>query len=202
MTGGGRLPIVPGCPYCGGAALLTDGTPVYGHDRFGPVWVCANHPTCDAYVGCHKGTQRPLGRLADAELRAWKMRAHNALDPIWKRKVRNSGIPRNQSRGLGYKWLARQLGIPAAECHIGMFDVELCRRAVDACRPYLRPGEIARLEGVAACQEMRARIWSLVLRTGPASAAGTMGGDDTALGHEACCDGPARAGPAGGGPGR
>ena len=32
-----------------------------------------------AYVGVHKGTDKPLGRLANAELRYWKKRAHAAV---------------------------------------------------------------------------------------------------------------------------
>jgi hypothetical protein len=60
--------------------------------------------------------------MADAELRAWKIKAHAALDPLWR-----------GNRSAGYRWLARRLGIAAAECHIGLFDVETCQRVIEVC---------------------------------------------------------------------
>jgi hypothetical protein len=89
-------------------------------------------------VGVHKGTDKPLGRMANKELRGWKGRAHAAFDPLWKRKLelyRHEGATKGWARGTGYKWLAGQLGIPAQECHIAMFDVEMCKRVVEVCRP-------------------------------------------------------------------
>ena len=81
---------------------------------------------CDAYVGCHPGTTNPLGRLANAELRAAKMAAHAAFDPLWK-----SGA---KKRGSAYAWLADALRIDKKQCHIGMFDVADCRRVVEVCK--------------------------------------------------------------------
>src|SRR5580698_695736 len=81
---------------------------------------------CDAYVGCHPGTEMPLGRLADADLRLAKRKAHAAFDPLWK-----SGMI---SRGKCYGWLANQLGIQKIECHIGMFDIDTCCRVVEVCK--------------------------------------------------------------------
>lgn len=113
------------CPYCGGPAALVDGRVVYPHrpdladQRF---WRCA---PCDAYVGCHRGTTRPMGRLADASLRDAKMRAHAAFDRLWQL----SGMTRKDA----YRWLARALGISTVGCHIGEFDLAMCLRVVDAC---------------------------------------------------------------------
>lgn len=113
------------CDYCGAAAQLEAGRHVYPHrpdladKRF---WVCR---PCDARVGCHPGGDKPLGRLANAELRAAKGRAHKAFDPLWK--------ARGWSRGKAYGWLAKRLRIPREECHIGMFDVERCERTVEVC---------------------------------------------------------------------
>lgn len=84
----------------------------------------------------------PLGRLADAELRDWKKRAHAVFDPLWKaraeKRKREEGDKYydGRSRGVGYKWLAGQLGIEVKECHIGMFDVETCKRVVEVCQPH------------------------------------------------------------------
>lgn len=114
------------CDYCGELAVLRSGSDIYPHRpdlRRVKVWECG---PCDARVGCHPGTTRPLGRLANAELRAAKQRAHRAFDPIWK-----GG---HASRGKAYRWLAFALGIDSKKCHIGMFDVETCNRVVEICR--------------------------------------------------------------------
>lgn len=110
------------CPYCGALAELTSSTRVYSGRDFGPIWCCPNWPACDSYVGVHRGTSRALGRMANAELRAWKVRAHAAFDG-----------PCRHGRASRYRWLAARLGIPSAECHIGAFDVETCRRVVEEC---------------------------------------------------------------------
>lgn len=113
------------CPYCGQSALFVSGSLVYPHrpDLAGKrFWAC---PPCDAYVGCHEGTDKPLGRLADADLRKAKMDAHAAFDPFWRGRM---------SRGRAYKWLATALGIDRRDCHIGMFDDFQCREVVRVVR--------------------------------------------------------------------
>ena len=120
--------MTPTCPYCGKPAMFTTGNLHYPHrpDLAGKrFWSCA---PCDAYVGCHDGTTKPMGRLANAELRSWKMRAHAAFDPRWKGKGR-------KERAKAYRELAEQLGIRRDDCHIGLFDVFLCRRVVEVCTP-------------------------------------------------------------------
>jgi hypothetical protein len=37
------------------------------------------------------------------------------------------------ARGGRYKKLAELMGISKKECHIGMFDVDQCRRVVEIC---------------------------------------------------------------------
>lgn len=122
------------CPYCGNPAELRDSSCIYGKS-FGMIWLCA---PCDAYVGCHKNSRRhaPLGRLANRELRLWKQRAHEAFDILWQRKIEKEGCSKSDARNTGYAWLAAQLGIDMKDCHIGMFDVDLCRKAVDVCGKY------------------------------------------------------------------
>ena len=100
---------------------------VYGGRHYGMIYLCRD---CKAWVGCHKGTENPLGRLADAELRDWKKKAHAAFDPLWQEKI-NDGMERKKARNLAYGWLATMLSIPREACHIGMFDVEMCKRVVE-----------------------------------------------------------------------
>ena len=118
------------CDYCGEAARLTTGREVYPHraDLHGKsFYVCT---PCDARVGCHPGTTNALGRMANMELRLAKMAAHAAFDPLWK-----TG---RMKRKAAYKRLAEVLGIPAAGCHIGMFDLETCR-LVASIAPEIKP---------------------------------------------------------------
>lgn len=119
------------CDYCGSEAELVGGDVIYPHrpDLAGKkIWRCS---PCDAYVGTHQDSDaKPLGRLANRDLREAKIAAHAAFDPLWRAKVRRDGCSRSKARGKGYKWLAGQLGIEAKDCHIGMFDVETCRRVV------------------------------------------------------------------------
>ena len=114
------------CPYCGAKAQLKDSAIVYHVRSYGMAYVCSNYPQCDAYVGVHKGSDVPLGRLADAELREWKMRAHQAFDPLWK-----SG---KYSRRKAYFIASDIMGKPVEETHIGMFDVQECKNLIVGLR--------------------------------------------------------------------
>ena len=116
------------CPYCSGSVKLVSASVVYHSNKYGnsKVWVCEHYPKCDAYVGCHPGTEIPLGRLANAKLRALKVEAHKQFDPIWK-----SGL---MTRKEAYKWLADMLPIEEAECHIGKFSPDMCEKVIKICR--------------------------------------------------------------------
>lgn len=120
------------CPYClQPAELLKLGEPGYPYQRsYGPTWTCVR---CQAWCGCHPGTENALGRLANAELRAAKQRAHAAFDPLWKRKAERDQIPLSHARKAGYRWLGENLGIPANRTHIGWMDVDQCERVVEIC---------------------------------------------------------------------
>lgn len=115
----------PFCSYCFKAADLVTGEEIYPHrpDLYSlSFWKC---PDCDAYVGCHKRTKKPLGILANAELRKMKREAHSAFDPIWKN--------RTMSRTKAYKWLANKLKLNVENCHIGHFNIEQCKKVVEIC---------------------------------------------------------------------
>lgn len=130
----------PICPYCGAASEFSPSSAALYHGRdYGPLWVCR---PCAAWVGCHPGRQIALGRLANKELRGWKMKAHAALDPLWKAKAAHKRLTDpsysfSKARGKAYHWLAGRLGIDVAACHIGEFDVDTCRKVVEICTPHL-----------------------------------------------------------------
>lgn len=126
------------CPYCGGRAGLVGGHVIYPHRpdlAAKAFWTC---PPCKAWVRCHDGTNKPLGRLANAELRPVRIAAHAAFDALWKRKMEKDKCSKSRARRAGYAWLAEQLGMEPRRCHIAMMDAEDCRRVVEVCRPYAR----------------------------------------------------------------
>lgn len=119
------------CDYCDTpATFCASSEHVYHGRNYGPIWHCAS---CDAWVGCHKGNggTRPLGGLANAELRNARRQAHVAFDPVWQKLMPTNGCSKAKARGNVYVWLADKLGIDPTVCHIGMFDIDLCARTVE-----------------------------------------------------------------------
>lgn len=112
----------PKCPYCGATSKVADDTVIYGH-HYGYIYLCSNWPKCDAFVGIHKGTSRPKGTLANAELREARKAAHYWFDQLWQ----SGKIKRKDA----YQFLADVLRIPVNKCHIGMFDLKQCKNVVD-----------------------------------------------------------------------
>ena len=114
------------CPYDGAEAELIKKEKMYGsHYRFGYMWVCKNYPECDSYVGCHGNSVRPLGHLANHELRWWRRKAHFEFDKLWKRE--------KIDRVEAYKQLSEKMDISRNECHIGMFGIEQCKKVIEIC---------------------------------------------------------------------
>ena len=132
---GSQAPI---CPYCDSPSKLVGGDVIYPHrpDLSGKKFYHCD--PCGAWVGCHPKSTRALGRLANVVLREAKRQAHAAFDPLWKAKIKRHGVPKWEARGAGYAWLAKQLGISADDCHIGMMDEAMCRRVIEVCTPFRR----------------------------------------------------------------
>lgn len=108
------------CKYCGRGAELHSGLAVYPDrkdlaDR--KFWVCW---PCNAWVGCQRDGDMPLGELADEELRDARIAAHTAFDPVWKEE--------RLSKADAYAWLSRKLGIPKERCYIGLLELDECRQ--------------------------------------------------------------------------
>ena len=111
------------CDYCKGPAEQVTGEAIYPHraDLFDlKFFLCR---PCGAFVGTHKATGEPLGRLANGKLRTLRKRVHAMFDPLWKRDL--------MSRGEAYRRLREGMGISADECHIAMFDEERCVKALE-----------------------------------------------------------------------
>ncbi len=119
------IPDIKKCDYCGNEAVLVTGEKIYPNikdlaSHF--FWECES---CNAYIGCHLGTDVPFGGLANKELRLKRRDAHVALDYIWKESY--------MTRHKTYGWLAGELNIPFDDCHIGMFDIPKCEKTILLC---------------------------------------------------------------------
>ena len=104
------------CPYCGGLAVLRPAEYVYGERNLNPdnyLYVCSGYPSCDSYIGVHKKSMRPMGTLANGDLRHKRIEAHRALN-----KVVQAGI---MTKHGAYIWLQNRLCLREKDMHIGMF---------------------------------------------------------------------------------
>ncbi len=112
------------CPFCGKHAVWCENSEIYGK-RYGHSYMCYLCKPCDAYVGCHNNTRRPLGTMANKELREARKAAHAAFDPIWK-----SG---KRSRAQAYDMLNKHFG---RSVHIGESDKETCDLIIKFVQQY------------------------------------------------------------------
>lgn len=112
------------CRYDAGTVLLTHNESVYGVAKgdWPYVYCCQS---CGARVGTHPYTWFPLGYLADAPLRQTRM-ANKAHFIKLMRMVK-------WDQHRAYTWLALALGIPKAECHWAMFEIDMCIQAGKLC---------------------------------------------------------------------
>jgi DNA-directed RNA polymerase subunit RPC12/RpoP len=124
-----KIPTV--CEYCGGKVIFTDSAVIYGKS-YGDIYLCTN---CNAYVGVHKGSKRPLGTLANTVLRFKRKEAHDTFDDIWKKE----GLTRSEA----YAWLEREMNLPKHLAHIGHFNVEQCDKVIRLCRERKNEKELA-----------------------------------------------------------
>lgn len=114
-----RDPVI--CNYCNKEAKFVDSKILYGHS-YGMIYYCR---ACDAYVGIHKNSRtfKPLGFLANRELRELRKKCHALFDPFWK-----SG---RMTRKQAYSILAEKLGIEVKKTHIAQFDIEFCNKTIE-----------------------------------------------------------------------
>ena len=118
------------CPYCGAAVVLRSADGIYRtNERDMKLYVCSNYPQCDAYVRVHAGTNKPVGTLANQELRALRKIAHSYFDRLYK-----TGIMSKQD---AYRWLSDLLQAPLSEAHIGYLGEYYCKQVIEESKKIL-----------------------------------------------------------------
>lgn len=120
------------CPYCGAKAALHSASYVYGETANGSdlLYVCDRYPKCNSYVAAHRKSKKPMGTLANGDLRNKRIQAHRAFDWIWK-----SGL---MTKWQAYKWMQSKLGLSDKQAHIAKFSEYMCDRLIVICNEAYR----------------------------------------------------------------
>lgn len=110
------------CPECSGRLEYR------ARGQFGRPWYACEHwPQCRGAHGAHPdGT--PLGKPANAETRAARVRAHDAFDALWKPGGERK---RGARRRRAYARLDTFLRVPpGAHAHIGNMTLAECEQVI------------------------------------------------------------------------
>lgn len=114
------------CPFCDQPAEWVSHAEIYGkvfNKDAHMIWLCR---PCDAYVGTHQNSKRPLGQMANAHMR----RARKLTKELFINKCLMGNWKCNKTlKSAAYAMLADRMGITVDECHFGDFTVEQCRDA-------------------------------------------------------------------------
>lgn len=123
------------CPYCGRTAVLQKGSYVYGDkSKEEYLYVCANYPACNSYVGVHAGTKIPKGTLANPELRKKRIKTHKIFDLLWKKNL--------MSKKEAYRWMEYKMGLERNTGHIANFSDYRCEELMSICKGVLKNNHI------------------------------------------------------------
>lgn len=119
-----RMPRPVRCDECGSPCVELQSKKLMGMHIKGPwdlIWHCGS---CLAFVGCHQGTDVPMGLMANRDTRHARYMAHETLDPLWRGKRAIA------ERAEVYAWIAAFLGIAPEVAHISMLNEEQCNRLI------------------------------------------------------------------------
>lgn len=118
------LPVPIKCDKCFSPQIqLKNEAEIYDKQRrdWPWVWHCNS---CGAMVGCHVGTDKPLGYMANRAVRQKRSELHLLLDPLWKCQIFD--------RSLLYDGLAELLKIKPSICHISTLALHQLNTAIAA----------------------------------------------------------------------
>lgn len=115
------------CPYCGSPVVYRSADGIYKENsKEVMLYVCSRYPECDAYVRVHAGTRKPVGKLANHELRTLRRTAHQYFD-----QLHLAGLMSKQD---AYRWLADLISAPLSEAHIGYLGEYYCKLVIEESR--------------------------------------------------------------------
>ena len=104
------------CPYCNKEANYIDSKHYYSNGvSYGMMYLCWE---CDARVGTHKNSGKPLGTMANHYLRELRKQAHSLFDPLWKEK--------KMTRKEAYSYLKEKTGVK----HIAWARENECKKVI------------------------------------------------------------------------
>lgn len=114
------------CPYCGSRAVLSTYREVYGLDATDPdekIYVCRNfRKGCNSYVRTQKGTDIPLGVMADAKLRNMRIHAHRRISEIVDKKI--------MDKRSVYHYLESSFGFAPGTFHLAASGEYYCMETI------------------------------------------------------------------------
>lgn len=112
------------CRYCKGDVKLVNNAEFYkGREYAWPLAYCCS--SCGARVGCHPGTDIPLGSLADGPTMQARREAHDAFDRLWRGKT--PGTVLRPTRLSPRPWGVASLILTGWMC-------KECKRVVSLCQ--------------------------------------------------------------------
>lgn len=127
------------CPYCGSAAQLRPASTVHGEQTFSAgsyLYLCSRWPVCDSYVSAHRRNLRPMGTLANGELRHKRIVAHRELERFRKKQ--------GMETWAVYLWLQGALGLSEAQTHIALFSEDRCEQVISLCKKARKTADAAK----------------------------------------------------------
>ena len=108
------------CNLCGSNHVnLVNNSLLYGKEygKYPYVYLCTD---CNAYVGVHPNL-KPMGVLADNEMRELRRKCHDLFDKRWTTK---------EERENQYNILGRQLGYERGRCHFSWMSKDELLKAL------------------------------------------------------------------------
>ena len=91
-------------------------------------------PDCTGRHSAHQATGEPMGTPATKEVRAARIRAHEAFDTLWKKRSPWQKAAPPMKRTAAYAWMQRALNLSKDAAHIGLFTVDQCEALIVAVK--------------------------------------------------------------------
>jgi hypothetical protein len=111
------------CQYCQKEAEWVENKEIYGknYGKSYMMWLCKD---CNAYVGCHNNTKKPLGTLANEELRTLRKQAKD----LFIQKKLDGDWSNRELKSKAYQFLKDVFG---KEFHFGESTEQECKEIIN-----------------------------------------------------------------------